>query len=277
MIFDVSLPIVLFLIMVATFLLYGKFERKMRSFLGGREFRLRDAVLMVAVIGVMVTVLAFIPKLDVIRVFFLAVYSFVLFMFTYMVAPKWYLSIVSPAVFLFLYFFYWNVYLLDLFAVVFVIYVSTYLAVLFTWKTVTGFAMLLTLMDVIQVFGTQYMVRSSENLILLEMPAMIILPIIPYGFPEARIMLGLGDVFLAGLLVTQTTRKFGRKFGYVTAAIMAAVFMVFEIILLNFLPGYFPATVMVFSGWLVAVGVCYLCNYRRPQQKTASLSREVGI
>ncbi len=264
MIFDVSLPIVLFLIMTATFLLYGKYERKMRSFLGGRELRLRDTVLIVVAIGVMVTILAFIPKINIIRVFFLAVYCLVSFMFTYMVVPRWYLSILSPVAFLFLYFFYWNEYFLNLFAVIFVIYISTYLAALFTWKTVAGFAALLTLMDMIQVFGTQYIVKSSKNLIMLELPAMIILPTFPAGFPEARIILGLGDVFLASLLVTQTTRKFGRKFGYVTAAIMSTIFFVFETVLLNFLFGYFPATVMVVCGWSVAVGVRYLWDHVHP-------------
>jgi presenilin-like A22 family membrane protease len=246
--------------MVVTLLFYGKFEPKMRHFLGGRELRLSQAVLMVLAIGVMVTAFALIPRLDIIKVFFLAVYSMVLFMFTYTVVPKWYLSILSSIVFIFLYIFYWNVYFLNFFAVIFVIYVSTYLAVLFTWKTVTGFAILLTLMDVIHVFGTQFMVTSSNNLMTLNLPAMIVLPIIPYGFPEVLVYLGLGDVFLAGLLVTQTTRKFGRKTGYFTTAIMAIVFMVFETFLLNFFPGYFPATVMVVSGWLIAIGLRYLYN-----------------
>ena len=232
---------------------------------------------MVAAISVMVTVLAFIPKLDIIKVFFLAVYSLVLFMFTYMVAPKWYLSIVSPAVFLFLYLFSWNEYFLNFFAVIFVIYVSTYLAALFTWKTVAGFAALLTLMDVVQVFVTGYMVTSSNNLMTLGLPAMISIPTFPSGFPEARIILGLGDVFLAGLLVTQTTRKFGKKFGYVTAAIMAAIFFVFEIVLLNFLPGHFPATVMVVSGWLVAVGAKYLYDGAHPNQDVSSLNKEFKV
>ena len=272
MIFDVSLPIVLFFIMVATFLLYGKFERKMRNFLGGRELRLREAVLMVASIGVMVTVMAFIPRLDLIKVFFLAVYCLVLFMFTYTVAPKWYLGILSSAVFLFLYFFSWNELFLNLFAVIFVIYISSYLAALFTWKTVTGFAALLTMMDVIQVFFTGYMVTSSNNLMTLGLPAMISVPIFPSGFPEARIILGLGDVFLAGLLVTQTRRKFGKKFGYVTAAVMAAVFFVFEIVLLNFVPGYFPATVMVVSGWLVAVCAKYLYDHAKPNRNVPSIN-----
>jgi hypothetical protein len=119
-------------------------------------------------------------------------------------------------------------------------------------------------MDVIQVFITKYMVTSSVNLMTLMLPAMISVPTFPSGFPDARIILGLGDVFLAGLLVTQTRRKFGKSFGYVTAAIIAVVFFVFEIALLNFVPGYFPATVIVVSGWLVAIGSKHLYGLAHP-------------
>ena len=269
MIFEVLLPLTLLLIMIATSILYGKYERKIQSLLGGRELRLRDVVLMVVAMGIMVTILAFISELDIIRAFFLCSYSLVLFLFTYLVVPKWYLDVLSPAFFLALYFFYWNEYFLNLFAIVFAIFVSIYLGGLFTWKTTAAFVALLTFVDVVQVFGTRFMVAYGQRVAMLGLPAMIIIPTFPAGYPEGRVFLGLGDVFLTGLLVIQTTQKYGQRFGYVTAATIAAIFMLFETVLLNFVVGYFPATIMVVCGWLTAVGAKYLHNHVSPKHAKA--------
>ncbi|MDH5267651.1 MAG: hypothetical protein OEW62_08260 [Candidatus Bathyarchaeota archaeon] len=57
MIFDVSLPLVVFLITAAVLFLYTKLGQKVKSLLGGREFTTRDTVLLVAAMGVMITVL----------------------------------------------------------------------------------------------------------------------------------------------------------------------------------------------------------------------------
>jgi len=251
---DVVLPFTLFLITTAVSLLYVKFEGKIKSLLGGKEFRLRDAILLVVAMGVMVTILVFIPEVAILA-FFLFIYSLVLFTFTYLVTPKWYVAVLPPAVFIFLYFYFWNLYWLNLFAVVFAVFVSIYLGSLFTWKTTAAFAALLTLMDVVQVLGTRFMVVSSEKMIGLLLPTMVILPTFP---SEGRIILGLGDIFLSGLLVIQTTRRYGRKFGIVSTISIASVFLLLETILLNFVVRFFPATVMVICGWLAALGMRYL-------------------
>lgn len=269
MIFDVSLSLTLFLITLAVSFLYTRYESKVRSFFGGREFRLRDVVLLVAAMGIMVTILAFIPKLDVIKVFFLCIYSLVLFTFTYLVVPKWYFAILSPAVFVALYLRYWNVYFLNFFAVIFAIFVSICLGSLFIWKTTAVFAALLTVMDMVQVLVTRLMVVSGEKILTLGLPAMVIVPTFPSGFPKVWAALGLGDILLAGLLVIQTTKKYGKRFGLTTAVAIAAVFLLLETILLNFFAEYFPATVMVICGWLTALGT-------RPLYKSRFKSRLLG-
>ena len=258
---DVLLPSALLLITVAILFLYIRYEGKVRSLVGGRKFRPRDAVLLVAAMGVMVTILALIPKLDIILVLFLGIYSLVLFLFTYLVVPKWYLAALTPALFIILYFYYWNMYLLNFFAIIFAIFISIYLGSLFTWKTTAVFVTVLTLMDMVQVFGTRFMGASAEKMLEFQLPAMIILPTFPV---EGYIFLGLGDVLLFGLLTIQTAQKYGRKFGLVSILVMTAVFLLLETILLNLFAGFFlPATVFVTCGWLTALGArCLYKSYK---------------
>lgn len=263
MVFDISLSLTLLMIMMAILFLYTKYEGRIRSLLGGKELRLREVVLLVAIMGTMVTILVFIPGMAILM-FFLGVYSLVLFLFAYLVVPKWYLAILPPALFVALYLFYWNLILLNLFAAVFAIFVSVYLGSLFTWKTTAAFATLLTIMDVVQVFLTGFMVESAKKMQVLLLPIMIILPTFP---SEGQIGLGLGDIFLFGLLVIQTAQKYGRKFGLATITLITIVFLLLETILLNFAFRYYPATVLIICGWLTALGAKYLYKlfFRTPK------------
>lgn len=268
MILDILLPSVLFLITVATIFLYAKLEKKVDSLVGGHEFRIGHAVLLAAGISVMVTILVFVPE-NAMMVFFLFAYSTILFLFTYLLVPKWYLAFSTPALFIVLYILYkdtylWNAYLppyipylLNFFAIIFAICISVYMGSLFTWKTTAAFVGLLTIMDVIQVLITGHMVTSGEKGIALGLPVAIILPTFPY---ESRIILGLGDVFLFGLLTIQTTKKYGKKFGLVSIVSVAIVFLLLQTILLNTSIESFPATVLVISGWLISLGARYLYN-----------------
>ena len=256
MIIDVLLPSALFLITVTVVFLYTKYEGKFRSFFGEKELRLRDVILLVATMGIMVTVLVFIPSIA-IMVGFLYIYSMVLFLFTYLVVPKYHLAILTPAIFVALYLLYndtlwWNPYLLNLFAITFSILVSVYMGSLFSWKTTALFVALLTIMDVIQVFGTKFMIATGKKMIQLRLPVVIILPTFPSQI--GLMALGLGDIFLAGLLSIQTTQKYGKRFGLVSMISIAVVFMMLEMILLNYRVLFFPATVLVIAGWLIALG-----------------------
>jgi len=260
MILDVLLPSVLFLIAVAIIFLYAKFERKVDSLLGGTELRIRHVVLLVAAIGIMVTILVFIPKMAM-MVFFLFAYSTIMFLFMYLLVPKWYLAVPIPVLFIVLYLSpYWNIYLFNFFAIIFAVCISVYMGSLFTWKTTAAFVVLLTIMDVIQVLITGYMVTSAKRSLELGLPVAIILPTFPYqGWWT---ILGLGDVFLFGLLSIQTTRKYGRKFGLVSIASVAIVFLLLQTILFNYDVKSFPATALVISGWLTSLGARHLYKTR---------------
>lgn len=259
MIVDVSLAVSLFLISSVILLISPQYEIKIKAILGEKKLKIRDAVVLVALIGTLITVLAIIPQFAILVIFLMA-YSIALFFFTYVLVPRWYLALLTSAIFIAFYFFYWNVQTLNVFAIIFAIAVSLYLGNVFTWKTTWIFAGLLGIVDVIQVLGTRFMVTTVVKIMNLQLPAMIILPIFPLPAPDRSIIgLGLGDLFLTGLLIMQSSRKYGRRFGFLTSIVIGVVFFIVEnIIFFEF--DFFPATVAIILGWLIALTPKY--NYR---------------
>ena len=81
--FDVAMPLTLFTVTMIAMFLDRRVERKLRSTFEEREFRVRESVLLVAVICVMVSLIVFIPQMSVMMVFLFA-YSVLLFIFTYL-------------------------------------------------------------------------------------------------------------------------------------------------------------------------------------------------
>lgn len=258
MIVDVFLPSVLFLVGVTVVFLYARLEKKVDSLLGGQELHLKHAVVLVLAIGAMVTVILFIPERALLGLFLFA-YTAILLLFTFLFVPKWYLALVPPVLFLLSFFYCWNIFSFNFFAIIFGISVAVYMGSLFTWKTTVAFAALVTIMDIIQVLITGHMEEAFETAQTLELPAFIELPMFP---TVGLTRLGLGDLFLFGLLSIQTTRKYGRKFGLRSIILMAIVYLLLQTVLLNYYPltNGFPATVLVVSGWLTVLGARYLYN-----------------
>jgi len=210
--------------------------------------------MMVVVMGIMVTIMAFVPQ-EAIQVLVLAGFSFLLFIIVYILLDRWYLAALPPIGFVWLYLQWWNLIFLNIFAITFAVLISFYMARLFSWKAVTVFAALLTIMDVIQVFGTGYMGTSAEKMIQLRLPTLILVPTFPSKI-SGYVGLGLGDLFLAGLLSIQAALKYGRRTGILSAGTIGITFFIFEIVLLNYPSGrYFPATVIIAGGWLSGLGV----------------------
>lgn len=260
--FDIALPSVLFLITIGAIFLHPKYEKRLKLLLEERKVKLRDTVLLVASMGTMITLIVLIPDRAII-ILFLWAYSIALFMFTYFLLPKWYVSILLPTVFIFFYLsrllweveLLWNIYTFNLFAVIFALFISVYLSSLFTWKTTLAFALFITVVDVIQVFVTGFMVSASNKMLHLGLPIMVILPTIPLS--EHFIGLGLGDFFLSGLLCIQTTKKYGKKAGVLSALSISLAFFVIQSILLTYAPNAYPATLFIMAGWLVPFAFLY--------------------
>ncbi len=177
---------------------------------------------------------------------------------------KWYFAALSPALFLLLFFFYnetslWFPYLLDVYGILFALLIVLYLSTLFNWKTVFIFAGFITAMDIVLVWVTGTMVQAANAVSGLGLPVLVAFPTIPLIVVEGGILLlrlGLGDFFFAGILATQTLKKFGKKTAVVSALTMSVSFGLFELLLLN--PSDFdalPATLPIVLGWLPIVAV----------------------
>lgn len=82
MYFDVAMPLTLFGVMALAVLVSGKVEKKLKTAFEEREFKVKDAVILVTTITVAVSVMVFIPQMAIMVIFILA-YSLLLFIFTY--------------------------------------------------------------------------------------------------------------------------------------------------------------------------------------------------
>lgn len=80
---DIAMPLTLFAVTMIAMFLNKKVDRKLKSTLEEREFRVRDAVLLVAAMSVMISLIVFVPQTAV-MIMFLFAYSMLLFIFTYL-------------------------------------------------------------------------------------------------------------------------------------------------------------------------------------------------
>ncbi len=200
---------------------------------------------------------------------------------------RWYIAAQPPALFVLLFLFFtvfytgsidvWFPALLDVFAFTFAILIIMYLSSMFTWKTVSIFAILLTLLDIVLVFSGP-MVAAAETFTGLGLPVLVYLPNIPLIFNETGAFvlrgLGLGDFFFAGILAVQTYKKFGQKTAIISIVAMALSFGIWE----AFLPeitGFFnirgfPATVCIITGWVPII----LWKLLTTKNKASSITEE---
>ena len=96
--FDVTLPIVIFLLATVSLFLYRMFKEKVKVLFEDRKFSSRNAVSIVLLMSIMITLIAYFPGWT-IQILFLLFYSFILFSFTYIALKKWYYAIFPPIIF----------------------------------------------------------------------------------------------------------------------------------------------------------------------------------
>jgi hypothetical protein len=101
-------------------------------------------------------------------------------------------------------------------------------------------------MDIVLVLFTGVMVTAAKQVAGLGLPVLISLPTVPLIVTEEwgvqYMSLGLGDFFFAGILATQTFKKFGKKTAVLSTLTMSVSFAIFETFLLNYQWGAFPGT-----------------------------------
>jgi len=190
------------------------------------------------------------------------------------VKERWYLAVLPPALFILLYLVYngtslWFPYLLNVYAITFAVLIILYVGSLFTWKSAFIFAGLLTVMDIILVLVTGVMVTAAKQVAGLGLPVLVSLPTVPLIISEKGVQfmsLGLGDFFFAGILATQTFKKFGKRTAVLSVLTMSVSFAVFEAFLLNYSLRAFPGTLMIICGWLPVVAWKILSNRKRLKQ-----------
>jgi len=83
MYFDIAMPLTLCAVTLAALFLNGKAENRLKSTLQKREFRFRDTALLIAAMGITVSIAVFIPS-RAITALFLFAYSMLLSIFTYL-------------------------------------------------------------------------------------------------------------------------------------------------------------------------------------------------
>jgi hypothetical protein len=273
---DFSMPLILLAVSVASVLLNGKVEGRLKGVLEEREFRVRDAILLVGMMTIMIGLIVVVRQLSLIlMVLFLFSYSMLLFIFGYLFSKnRWYVGIIAPTIFILLYVFFrdsyvWTYYLSNIVGVFFAILITLYLASLFTWKTTAVFGVLITGMDIVLVLITGTMVEAANAARSLSLPVLVSAPLLPpivTGNGILLMSLGLGDFFFAGLLAIQSYKKYGRPFAFLCIIAMTVSFFAFEAFILTFNVRAFPGTLMIICGWVPLILYKQLRN-RKTREK----------
>jgi hypothetical protein len=183
---------------------------------------------------------------------------------------RWYLAVLPPILFVLLYLVYngtilWFPYLLNVYALMFAVLITLYLGSMFSWRNVLIFAGLLTVIDIILVLVTGFMVTAAKTVSGLGLPVLVSLPTVPLIITEEGMQymsLGLGDFFFSGILATQTYKRFGKKTAVMSVVTMCLSFAIFEAFLLSTNFGAFPGTLMIICGWLPIVAWKLLAEKR---------------
>ncbi|MFH0748376.1 MAG: hypothetical protein V1915_00395 [Candidatus Bathyarchaeota archaeon] len=254
---DLVLPIVLFAFLSGMVFLYPMLEPRLKRLLeGDTKLRNRDVLLLVLIMTLMITIFALIPS-RIVQIVYVSLFSYSLFSFTFLTLKKRFIAVLPPLLFILSYLLFWNLLTFNIFAFILASIIILYSVNLFSWKTTLIFAALLTIVDVVQVFITGLMGQLAEKAVFeLSLPIVIIIPTYP---TIGRIILGLGDIFLSGLLSLQNMLKKGRTSGILTALLIGIAMLLFEVA--NFNTNYFtffPATIIVLLGWLAGTGIAEL-------------------
>lgn len=85
MYFDIAMPLTLFAVALIAMLLNSKVENKLKDVFEEKEFKVKDAVMLVAAISITISIVVFIPEMAIMTIFLFA-YSMLLFTFTYVLS-----------------------------------------------------------------------------------------------------------------------------------------------------------------------------------------------
>ncbi len=243
---DLILPTVSLIFLNVVLWTYPHVEHRMKRFMEAGEFSVKDALGLALVMAIAVAILAISPS-ALLLVLSMVGIGFVLNLTSLIVTGNRWLSIILPSIFYLCFFFFWNIKLLNLFAIILAFGTSLILASTFSWRSSLAFVAILTLIDVIHVFGTKMMVEVGQKGIQLGLPIMLLLPTYP---AKGYLGFGLGDLFVASLITVRNWERFGGRAGLLTSIHIALFLGLMIPIVERF--GALPATVFISAGWVTS-------------------------
>jgi len=189
----------------------------------------------------------------------------------FLISGKWYTALLG-LVYPMLYFYYWNIYFFNIIAILIASFGILFMLQIMSWKIVKYFTVLFVILDIIMVLYTKMMVVAATKIMDNNIPAMIMLP--ANEVTTTGVALGLGDIFLTGLLCatfireSNITENVGIKFSWMTAIIIGMLLFISSILLPS---TALPATVHVIIGFLISYSVYklqYVRNFINKEVKT---------
>ncbi len=243
---DLILPTVSLVFLNVVVWAYPRVEHKMKRFMEEGEFTVKDALGLALVLAVAVAILAISPSALLLVLSMIGI-GFVLNLTSLIITGNRWISVILPAVFYVCFFFFWNLKLLNVFALILSFGASLILASAFSWSSSLVFIAVLTLIDVIHVFGTKMMVEVGQKGIQLGLPIMLLLPAYPAG---GYLGFGLGDLFVASLITIRNWERFGGKAGLITSIHVTFFLGIMIPIVERF--GALPATIFISAGWVTS-------------------------
>ena len=243
---DLILPTVSLVFLNVVVWAYPRVEHKTKRFMEEGEFTIKDAPGLALILAVAVVILAISPSALLLVLSMIGI-GFVLNLISLIVTGNRWISVILPTIFYVCFFFFWNLKLLNIFALILAFGTSLILASAFSWRSSLAFIAVLTLIDVIHVFGTKMMVEVGQKGIQLGLPLMLLLPAYPAG---GYLGFGLGDLFVASLITIRNWERFGGRAGLITS-IHIAIFLGLMIPIVGIF-GALPATVFISAGWITS-------------------------
>ncbi len=148
-----------------------------------------------------------------------------------------------------LYFYHWNIYSFNLIAILLVVSVILLISNIIQWNILKLFVVLILIMDITRVFITRDMVVLGSRIMSLQIPILIHIPI------GNGLTIGLGDIFITGLLCLQFTKEKGytsnKSLGFIW--ITTSLLFILLFIVIMYLPKQmYPATIFVTLSFMGA-------------------------
>ncbi len=246
--FDLVLPTVLFLSLLTAIYLYPRVSQNVKRFAQLERLSAKQVVGIALAVALAVAVLALIPTY---LLPYVVIGSFCLSLgvLTYMAYPRVVAALLLPLSVLASYFIRASVALAFL-ALLTSLLLSMVVSSMVRWRETMLFVVLLIAVDVLHVFVTKSMVVYAEKAVAAGLPVGLVVPTFP---AKGYVLLGLGDFLIASLLCLQAMERFGRRRALQAATGISVAFAVSYPLLTWMEVGFFPATIIVFAGFLLGL------------------------